>query len=84
MKYKRFKYPFSIFFSDNTPKEDKEDTEPLPIGAQLLFILITIIILIGAIILVLSVESSLLVKAIILFAAVAIAIGLLKLGGLYK
>lgn len=64
--------------------ERKSNVNTTPIGVQLVFILIAIVVLVGGFIMALSTEGTMFIKAIILFGAVAIAIGLLKFVGLYK
>lgn len=64
--------------------ERKNNDNTTPIGVQLVFILIAIVVLVGGFIMALSTEGTMFIKAIILFGAVAIAIGLLKFVGLYK
>jgi len=62
----------------------KNNVNATPIGVQLIFIILSIVVLVGGFILALSTEGTMLIKAIILFGAVAIAIGLLKFVGVYK
>lgn len=64
--------------------ERKSNVNTTPIGVQLVFILIAIVVLVGGFIMALSTEGTMFIKAIILFGAGAIAIGLLKFVGLYK
>ena len=64
--------------------ERKSDVNTTPIGVQLVFILIAIVVLVGGFIMALSTEGTMFIKAIILFGAGAIAIGLLKFVGVYK
>lgn len=64
--------------------ESKSNVNTTPIGVQLVFILIAIVVLVGGFIMALSTEGTMFVKAIILFGAGAIAIGLLKFVGVYK
>ena len=64
--------------------ERKNDVDTTPIGVQLVFILIAIVVLVSGFIMALSTEGTMFIKAIILFGAGAIAIGLLKFVGLYK
>jgi len=68
--------------TENT--DSKNNVNTTPIGVQLLFIILSIVVLVGGFILALSTEGTMFIKAIILFGAVAIAIGLLKFVGLYK
>ena len=68
--------------TETTKRESNVNTTP--IGVQLVFILIAIVVLIGGFVLALSTEGTMFIKAIILFGAAAIAIGLLKAVGLYK
>lgn len=64
--------------------ERKSNVNTTPIGVQLVFILIAIVVLVGGFIMALSTKGTMFIKAIILFGAGAIAIGLLKFVGLYK
>lgn len=64
--------------------ERKSGVNTTPIGVQLVFILIAIVVLVGGFIMALSTEGTMFIKAIILFGAGAIAIGLLKFVGVYK
>lgn len=64
--------------------ERKSNVNTTPIGVQLVFILIAIVVLVGGFIMALSTEGTMFIKAIILFGAGAIAIGLLKFVGVYK
>ena len=64
--------------------ERKSNVNTTPIGVQLVFILIAIVVLVGGFIIALSTEGTMFIKAIILFGAGAIAIGLLKFVGVYK
>ena len=64
--------------------ERKSNVNTTPIGVQLVFILIAIVVLVGGFIMALFTEGTMFIKAIILFSAGAIAIGLLKFVGLYK
>ena len=64
--------------------EKKSNVNTTPIGVQLVFILIAIVVLVGGFIMALSTEGTMFIKAIILFGAGAIAIGLLKFVGVYK
>lgn len=64
--------------------EGKSNVNTTPIGVQLVFILIAIVVLVGGFIMALSTEGTMFIKAIILFGAGAIAIGLLKFVGVYK
>lgn len=64
--------------------ESKSNVNTTPIGVQLVFILIAIVVLVGGFIMALSTEGTMFIKAIILFGAGAIAIGLLKFVGVYK
>lgn len=68
--------------TENT--DSKNNVNTTPIGVQLLFILIAIVVLVGGFIMALSTEGTMFIKAIILFGAGAIAIGLLKFVGVYK
>ena len=68
--------------TENT--DSKNNVNTTPIGVQLVFILIAIVVLVGGFIMALSTEGTMFIKAIILFGAGAIAIGLLKFVGLYK
>lgn len=71
--------------SDETEStERKNNVNKTPIGAQLLFAFLAIVVLIGGFILALSTEGTMFITAAILFIAAAIAIGLLKIVGLYK
>lgn len=71
-------------FDETESTERKNNVNTTPIGAQLIFIFLAIVVLIGGFILALSSEGTMFIKAIILFGAVAIAIGLLKFVGVYK
>lgn len=64
--------------------DSKNNVNTTPIGVQLVFILIAIVVLVGGFIMALSTEGTMFIKAIILFGAGAIAIGLLKFVGVYK
>lgn len=64
--------------------DSKNNVNTTPIGVQLVFILIAIVVLVGGFIMALSTEGTMFIKAIILLGAGAIAIGLLKFVGLYK
>lgn len=68
--------------TENT--DSKNNVNTTPIGVQLVFILIAIVVLVGGFIMALSTEGTMFIKAIILFGAGAIAIGLLKFVGVYK
>lgn len=68
--------------TENT--DSKNNVNTTPIGVQLVFILIAIVVLVGGFIVALSTEGTMFIKAIILFGAGAIAIGLLKFVGVYK
>lgn len=68
--------------TENT--DSKNNVNTTPIGVQLVFILIAIVVLVGGFIMALSTEGTMFIKAIILFGAGAIAIGLLKFVGAYK
>lgn len=68
--------------TENT--DNKNNVNTTPIGVQLVFILIAIVVLVGGFIMALSTEGTMFIKAIILFGAGAIAIGLLKFVGVYK
>ena len=68
--------------TENT--DSKNNVNTTPIGVQLLFILIAIVVLVGGFIMALSTEGTMFIKAIILFGAGALAIGLLKFVGVYK
>lgn len=87
--------PKSSFIIPETPAEKtvynetettgrKNNVNTTPIGVQLVFILIAIVVLVGGFIMALSTEGTMFIKAIILFGAGAIAIGFLKFVGLYK
>ena len=62
----------------------RNNSNTVPIGVQLFFILLAVIVLIAGIIFAIAVEGTLFIRAVILSGAVAIAIGLLKFVGLYK
>ena len=64
--------------------DSKNNVNTTPIGVQVVFILIAIVVLVGGFIMALSTEGTMFIKAIILFGAGAIAIGLLKFVGVYK
>ncbi len=68
--------------TENT--DSKNNVNTTPIGVQLIFILIAIVVLVGGFVMALSTEGTMFIKAIILFGAGAIAIGLLKFVGVYK
>ena len=68
--------------TENT--DSKNNVNTTPIGVQLVFILIAIVVLVGGFVMALSTEGTMFIKAIILFGAGAIAIGLLKFVGAYK
>ena len=68
--------------TENT--DSKNNVNTTPIGVQLVFILIAIVVLVGGFIMAFSTEGTMFIKAIILFGAGAIAIGLLKFVGVYK
>lgn len=68
--------------TENT--DSKNNVNTTPIGVQLVFILIAIVVLVGGFIMALSTEGTMFIKAIILLGAGAIAIGLLKFVGVYK
>jgi len=87
--------PKSSYYIPETPAEktvyngtentdSKNNVNATPIGVQLVFIILSIVVLVSGFILALSTEGTMFIKAIILFGAVAIAIGLLKFVGLYK
>lgn len=62
----------------------RNNSNTVPIGVQLFFILLAVIVLIAGIIFAIAVEGTLFIRAVILSGAVAIAIGLLKFVGLYR
>ena len=71
-------------YNETETTERKNNVNTTPIGVQLVFILIAIVVLVGGFIMALSTKGTMFIKAIILFGAGAIAIGLLKFVGLYK
>ncbi len=71
-------------FNGTENTDSKNNVNTTPIGVQLVFILIAIVVLVGGFIMALSTEGTMFIKAIILFGAGAIAIGLLKFVGVYK
>ncbi len=75
--------PKRTFIAERNPQKEK-DVNTTSSGVQLVFALIAIAVLVVGFILALSTEGTMFIKAVILFGAVAIAIGLLKLVGLYK
>lgn len=75
--------PKRTFITERNPQNEK-DVNTTSSGVQLVFTLIAIAVLVGGFILALSTKGTTFIKAIILLGAVAIAIGLLKLVGLYK
>lgn len=73
------KYPAEPKACDET-----EAAETKHEGAQVLLILLAILVLLGGFALAIATEGTMFIKAMILFAAAAIAIKFLKLGGLYR
>lgn len=71
-------------YNETETTERKSNVNTTPIGVQVVFILISIVVLVGGFIMALSTEGTMFIKAIILFGAGAIAIGLLKFVGVYK
>lgn len=71
-------------FYEKPESVGRNNSNTVPIGVQLFFILLAVIVLIAGIIFAIAVEGTLFIRAVILSGAVAIAIGLLKFVGLYK
>lgn len=71
-------------FYEKPDSVGRNNSNTVPIGVQLFFILLSVIVLFAGIIFAIVVEGTLFIRAVILFGAVAIATGLLKFVGLYK
>lgn len=70
--------------TDYNGTENKSNTDAPSASVQLVCTFLAIIVIFGGIILALSSEGTMFIKAIIAFAAAYVAIGLLKLGGVYN